>query len=169
MRRSRPLPQSRHLERVKTRLPVEGADARDRRCNRFPRVKTHNWSNRRGKSRLPGSDLRNVATLLFAGDTGPLTQKRNVWTFVSATQSVLHDAKRQPAQTCAPEEIGAVAALAVAPISDLHEDTPRCAVSACHRGPAERAARARRHGDAPRFARVRLRWPPLGEHAAVDS
>ena len=37
------------------------------------------------------------------------------------------------------------------PFSDLHENTPRCAVSACPRGPAERAARARRHGDAPRF------------------
>ena len=76
---------------------------------------------------------------------------RKVSISVSATRPVSHDAQRQPAQTCAPEGIGAVARLAVAPIPDLHEDTPRCAVSACPRGPAERAARARRHGDAPRF------------------
>ena len=36
-----------------------------------------------------------------------------------------HDAKRQPAQTCALKGIRAVARPAVAPIPDLHEDTPR--------------------------------------------
>ena len=69
-----------------------------------------------------------------------------------------HDAQRQPAQTCAPEEPGRRPE-GSCPVSDLHEDTPRAALfRRAIVEPAERAARARRQGDAPRFA---SRPPPL--------
>ena len=51
-------------------------------------------------------------------DTAPLSAARKVSNSANATHVVSHDATRQPAQTCAPEEIGAVASPAVAPIPD---------------------------------------------------
>ena len=79
-----------------------------------------------------------------------------------------HDAKRQPAQTCAPEGIGAVARPPGAPIPDRHEDTPRCPVSACPRGPRGACGtRAETWGRSSLSPAVRLRWPPPGEHATA--
>ena len=103
------------------------------------------------KCRLGGSHLRNVATLLSLIDTAPLTLKRNVSIFISAMRHVSHDAKRQPAQTCAPEGTRAVPGPVVALFPTSTKTRRAGAVSACPRGPAERAAGARRLGDAPPF------------------
>ena len=78
--------------------------ARDIRINAFLlfRETVHDrWTNPTQNRQLCGNYLRNVATLLFIPDTGPLTQKRKVSNFVNAdaTRVVSHCAEEQSGHT----------------------------------------------------------------------
>ena len=88
-----------------------------------------------------------------------LSSTRKVSDYVSATCPCRITPSADPARSCAPAGIGAVAGLAVAPIPDLHEDTPRCAVSPCPRGPAEHVRYGR--GDLGTLFAFARRPPPL--------
>ena len=88
-----------------------------------------------------------------------LSSTRKVSDYVSATCSCRITPSAELARSCAQAGIGAVAGLPVAPIPDLHEDTPRCAVSPCPRGPAEHVRYGR--GDLGTLLAFARRPPPM--------